>query len=96
MGRTHVREQLTEYAPNRALAYDLDGAAGPFLHARSRWSTRECEDGSTELLVEGFFVPRNWLSRIVVWPLVKPMIRRLTNRVVSELERYLSRDRATA
>src|SRR5688500_16260164 len=38
MGRSQVREELTEYAPGRALAYLLDGAAGPFATAASRWS----------------------------------------------------------
>ena len=30
MGRTHAREQLVEYQPGVALAYELDGPAGPF------------------------------------------------------------------
>jgi hypothetical protein len=40
MGRTHAREQLVEYPPGVALAYDLDGPAGPFASTASRWSTR--------------------------------------------------------
>lgn len=89
MGRTKVSEQLIEYAPLSALTYELDGAAGPFASARSRWSTRERPDGTTELSVEGRFVPHNWFSRNVVWPLARPMIKRLTKQVMSELESYL-------
>ena len=40
MGRTHAREQLVEYQPGVALVYELDGPAGPFASAASRWSTR--------------------------------------------------------
>ena len=90
MGRTKVSEQLTEYSPLNALAYELDGAAGPFASARSRWSTSVREDGTTELCVEGHFVPRGSFSRWLVWPLAKPMIRRLTKRVMRELEVYVT------
>jgi hypothetical protein len=47
MGRTTVREELTEYEPGRALAYRLEGPAGPFASASSRWSTSPGSDGST-------------------------------------------------
>lgn len=90
MGRTKVREQIIEYTPLAAFTYELEGAAGPFASARSRWSTRECDDGRTELSVEGVFVPHSWVSRYLVWPLAKPMITRLTRNVVSELESYLA------
>jgi hypothetical protein len=39
MGRSEVRETLVEFAWGRALAYTLDGSAGPFASAQSRWST---------------------------------------------------------
>jgi uncharacterized protein YndB with AHSA1/START domain len=89
MGRTKVSEQLVEYTPLSALTYELDGAAGPFASARSRWSTQERADGTTKLSVEGIFVPQGWFSRHMVWPLAKPMITRLTKQVMSELENYL-------
>lgn len=89
MGRTKVSEQLVEYTPLSALTYELDGAAGPFSSARSRWSTQECPEGGTKLTVEGIFMPRGWFSRHMVWPLAKPMIARLTNQVMAELENYL-------
>jgi hypothetical protein len=89
MGRTKVREELTEYLPGHSLAYTLDGPAGPFASASSRWRTAVEPDGSTSLTVEGFFTPRNLLARLVVWPLAKPMIRRLTVGVIGELEDFV-------
>ena len=89
MGRTKVSERLVEYTPLSALAYQLDGAAGPFASACSRWSTQERMDGTTELSIEGIFGPHNWFSRHMVWPLAKPMIARLTKQVMLELEKYL-------
>lgn len=88
MGRTHAREELTEFEPGVALAYVLDGPAGPFLTASSRWSTKPEADGTTLVTVEGRFTPRNWLSRFLLWPLAKPMIERLTRSVVRELEAF--------
>jgi hypothetical protein len=91
MGRTQVREQLIEYSARAALAYELEGSAGPFANARSRWSTRERADGTTELVVEGRFVPRSWFSRHCVWLLAKPMLERLTRQVLCELDAYVAR-----
>ena len=53
MGRTSVREQLTEYAPGVGLAYRLDGTAGPFSSTSSRWSTAAFADGVTIVTVKG-------------------------------------------
>lgn len=92
MGRTTVREALTEFERGVALAYDLDGAAGPFLTASSRWSTVAISGQVTEVRVQGRFTPRNRLTRWLLWPLVKPMIRRLTRRVLGELEVFLARN----
>lgn len=89
MGRTTVREELTEYEPGRALAYRLEGPAGPFASATSRWSTSGGSDGATTMCVEGFFTPRNRAVEVVVWPLVRPMLRRLTGRVMAELEGFV-------
>jgi hypothetical protein len=89
MGRTKVREELTEFEPGVALAYDLDGAAGPFLTASSRWSTQAGAAGTTVLTVEGRFTPRNWLARFLLWPVARPMIRRLTRSVLRELEVFV-------
>jgi uncharacterized protein YndB with AHSA1/START domain len=89
MGRTEVREILTEFEPGRALAYVLDGAAGPFTSASSRWSTTPTSKNSTEVTVEGRFELKNRVARAVLWPFAKPMLRRLTRRVVGELETYL-------
>jgi uncharacterized protein YndB with AHSA1/START domain len=89
MGRTSVREQLTEYEPGRSLAYRLDGPAGPFASASSRWRTAPAPDGNTELTVEGFFTPRSALARLLVWPLAKPFLRRLTARTIGELETFV-------
>lgn len=89
MGRDHVRETLTEYEPRHVLAYSLDGAAGPFASASSRWSTRQMSSGSTALTVEGRFQPRNRVVPILVWPFLKPVLRRLTRRVIRELEAFV-------
>jgi hypothetical protein len=35
------------------------------------------------------FQPANAAARLVVWPLVKPMLRRPTNRVLGELETFV-------
>lgn len=88
MGRTHVREVLTELDSGRTLAYRLEGPAGPFASASSRWSTRPA-GSSTAVTVEGFFVPKNWAVRAVLWPLVRPALRRLTGRVLGELESFV-------
>jgi hypothetical protein len=40
MGRKEVREAITEYTPGVAIAYALEGSAGPFASAASRWSVR--------------------------------------------------------
>jgi hypothetical protein len=85
MGRTLAREVLTEFEPGIALAYALDGQAGPFLTASSRWSTRPASDGTTVVTVQGTFTPRNWVARFLVWPLAKPMIEKLARHVVREL-----------
>lgn len=85
MGRTQVREELTEFQPGIALAYVLDGPAGPFLKASSRWSTHAVDAGTTSVTVEGTFIPRSWLARAFAWPLAKPFIKKLTRSVVREL-----------
>jgi hypothetical protein len=89
MGRTTVREELTKYEPGRVLAYRLEGPAGPFSSAASRWSTSPGSDGGTIVCVVGFFTARNRAAEILVWPLVRPMLRRLTNRVIAELEGFV-------
>jgi hypothetical protein len=89
MGRTTVREELTEYVPGRALAYRLEGSAGPFSSAASRWSTSPGSDGGTIVCVEGFFTARHRAAEILVWPLVRLMLRRLTGRVISELDGFV-------
>jgi hypothetical protein len=89
MGRTSVRETVTEFSPGRGLAYTLDGPAGPFATAASRWSLRAVSPGSTAVTVEGIFRPVNAAARVVVWPLAKPMLRRLTKRVLGELETFV-------
>jgi uncharacterized protein YndB with AHSA1/START domain len=88
MGRTRAREVLTEFEPGVALAYLLEGPAGPFLTASSRWSTKPENDGSTRVTVEGIFTPRNVLTRFLLWPLAKPMITKLARNVVRELEAF--------
>lgn len=89
MGRTEVSEVLTEFEPERALAYALDGPAGPFASAFSRWSTRPASEDSTEVTIAGRLEPKNWFVRFLVWPLAKPMLQRLTARVLGELEVFV-------
>lgn len=89
MGRTHVRETLTEFEPGRALSYALEGAAGPFAVASSRWSTRPTSTDATAVTVAGRFVPKHRAVRVLVWPFAKPMVRRLARRVLRELEAFL-------
>lgn len=89
MGRTEVREELIEFEVGKALAYKLDGGAGPFRTAASRWSTDHAADGRTEITVEGRFTPRNGFVGAFLWPVIKPFITRLTRGVLKELDRYL-------
>ncbi|HVV50131.1 MAG TPA: SRPBCC family protein [Polyangia bacterium] len=89
MGRTQVREVLTELQPGRLLAYRLEGPAGPFASAASRWSTSG-GGNATAVTVEGYFEPKNWAVRAIVWPLVRPFLRRLTQRVLGELEVFVA------
>jgi hypothetical protein len=91
MGRTSAREQLTEYEPGQALAYRFEGSAGPFATASSRWSTAASPDGETVVTVEGFFTARSRAVPILVWPLARLMLRRLTRRVIGELEAFVVR-----
>jgi hypothetical protein len=95
MGRTEVREELTEYAPGTALGYALEGPAGPFSSAASRWTTSPVSDVSTLVTVEGRFTARNRMAQILIWPLAKPMLRRLTKGVVDELELFVRASRNT-
>ena len=94
MGRSSVREQLTEYEPGAALAYRLEGAAGPFSSASSRWSTTASADGGTIVTVEGFLTARSRAARVLVWPLARPILRRLTRRVIGELGVFVARESA--
>ena len=87
MGRTEAREELTEYDPGSALGYSLDGPAGPFVSAASRWSIRPTLDGATLVTVEGRFTTRRRFAAIV-WPLMRPALRRLTSGVIAELEAF--------
>ena len=89
MGRTAVREELTEYEPGSALAYRLEGSAGPFASASSRWSTTPASGSGTIVTVEGFLTAGSRAAEILVWPLARPMLRRLTRRVVGELETFV-------
>jgi hypothetical protein len=89
MGRTHAIERLVEFEQGEALAYQLDGPAGPFATVSSRWSTRAISPYATEVTVEGRFTPRHFVARAVVWPMAKPMLRRLTRDVLSELEAFV-------
>jgi hypothetical protein len=90
MGRTQAREELTEFEPGASLAYVLNGPAGPFLTASSRWSTRSEDDGNTLVTVEGLFTPRSWGARFLLWPLAKPMIENLARRTVRELGAFVT------
>ena len=89
MGRNQVTEEITEYAPGLALAYVLHGPAGPFARAAGKWSISPASANSTLLTVEGTFAPRNWVSAFVAWPVAKPFLRRLTNRIIGELEHFV-------
>ncbi|HUP17207.1 MAG TPA: SRPBCC family protein [Acidimicrobiia bacterium] len=55
MGRSEVKETLTEFEPERVLTYQLDGAAGPFATAAARWSTWRETPNSTAITVRGEF-----------------------------------------
>jgi len=33
---------------------------------------------------------RSWQARILIWPLAKPMLQRLTRSVIGELDTYLA------
>ena len=47
--------------------------------------------GRTTVTVEGRFSPRNRAVQVFVWPVVKPMLRRHTRRILRELDAYRSR-----
>lgn len=93
MGRSEVREALTEFEPGRALAYALDGTAGPFAFASSRWSTKPASTHATAVTVEGRFEPKNGSVRFLVWPFARPMLRRITRGVLRELDGFLRNGR---
>ncbi len=93
MGRTEARETLTEFVLGKTLAYELEGSAGPFLTASSRWSTIEGRDQTTLLTVEGRFTTQSSFFRILLWPMVRPMLKRLTSKVMRELENYCRQER---
>lgn len=90
MGRREVHETLTEFEPGRALAYVLDGEAGPFATASSRWSTAPTACGATAVTVEGRFTPRSRIVGVMVWPAAKPALRRLTRKVLAELDAFVA------
>ena len=90
MGRAEVKETLTEFEPQRVLAYQLEGAAGPFATATSRWSTRRKAPNSTAITVRGDFVAKNRATAYFVWPFAKIMITRFTVGLLGELEAYLT------
>ena len=90
MGRTFVREELTEYQPGSALAYRLEGSAGPFASAASRWSLYSGDDGGTHVGVEGFFTVASPLATILAWPIVKPILQRITRLVIDELAAFVT------
>lgn len=96
MGRTHARETLTEYEPGRALGYILEGDAGPFASASSRWSIRPLDERTTEVRVEGRFTPKSRAVGLLVWPLARPVIRRLTRKVLAELDAHVAARRPPA
>lgn len=95
MGRTKVREELTEFTPSEAFAYQLDGSAGPFLTAGSRWATQTNAEGQTVITVEGRFVPKGRIVCMALWPLLRPFLARLTKRVLDELESFLLENQAS-
>lgn len=96
MGRTRVREELIEFTPGKALAYKLDGSAGPFRTAASRWATHVDAEGRTVITVEGRFTPKNGFVRVLVWPVVKPFVGRVTRKVLGELESFLLAEQRAA
>lgn len=89
MGRTEARETLTEYEPERALAYVLDGPAGPFARAESRWSVEPAGDHDSVVRIEGKFTPKNWAARWLLWPIARPAIARLSRGVLRELAEHV-------
>jgi hypothetical protein len=89
MGRTEVREVLTHFEPGHSFAYVLEGSTGPFSVASSRWSTSPAHDDATAVTVEGLFTPKNAAVPVVVWPFVKPLLQRLTKRILRELAAFL-------
>jgi hypothetical protein len=45
--------------------------------------------------VEGRFEPRNAAVPVLLWPLIKPMLKRITTGILLELERFLASGGAT-
>jgi len=47
IGRNALVEQITEFEPTRALAYDVDGLPKRLHRFNNRWSLRPADDGTT-------------------------------------------------
>jgi hypothetical protein len=90
MGRTAVREELTEYEPGVCSRLPTRRPAGPLVSASSRWSMTDAVGGETLITVEGFFTARSRGAEIFVWPLLKPVLRRLTGGVLAELDAFVA------
>ena len=88
MGRTRVREELTEYVDGASLAYELDGAAGPFATAGSRWSVDAVDANRSTVTVRGQFTPQSPLV-LLLWPLLRFFVARLSRESIGELEDYV-------
>jgi carbon monoxide dehydrogenase subunit G len=47
IGRNALVEQITEFEPTRALAYDVEGLPKRLRRFNNRWSLRPAQDGTT-------------------------------------------------
>jgi hypothetical protein len=53
IGRNALVEQITEFEPTRALAYDVDGLPKRLRRFNNRWSLRAADDGTTIVTLTG-------------------------------------------
>lgn len=93
MGRKEVFETLIELHPGKSLGYTLDGTAGPFAQSAGRWTVAPAGPDRTIVTVEGRFLPRHFGVRLL-WPLLGPMLGRMSRRIVGELETFVRQSRA--
>jgi carbon monoxide dehydrogenase subunit G len=74
IGRNTLVEQITEFEPTRALAYDVEGLPKRLRRFNNRWSLRPADDGKTTVTLT---------STVEIGP---GPLRKLAERVVCRVQ----------